>query len=67
MKIEKLKLDNFYVWKQTVQLLLVLRDVETYFTEEGIPSEGDSPCLQDMEAGRSEIARHYWIALSDDH
>ena len=42
VRIEKLTDSNFYIWKQKIQLLLALKDVDHHVIESEVPDVSDS-------------------------
>ncbi|CDF37816.1 unnamed protein product [Chondrus crispus] len=67
IKIDKLTDSNFYVWKQKIQLLLALRDVDQYIVEGRVPSEERAEERKKWIRGDSKAKALIGLSLSDEH
>ncbi|CDF39993.1 unnamed protein product [Chondrus crispus] len=67
IRIDKLTDSNFYVWKQKIQLLLALRDVDQYIVEGRVPSEERAKERKKWIRGDSKAKALIGLSLSDEH
>lgn len=67
VRIEKLTDTNFYVWKQKIQLLLALRDVEQYITEDVLPDDASASDRKTWLRGDNKARAIIGLSLSDEH
>ncbi|CDF34864.1 unnamed protein product [Chondrus crispus] len=67
IRIDKLTDSNFYVWKQKIQLLLALRDVDQYIVEGRVPSEERAEERKKWIRGDSKAKALIGLSLSDEH
>ena len=67
VRIEKLNDSNFYVWKQKIQLLLALRDVDQYITDTECPEEDQSDDHKKWIRGDNKARTLIGLSLSDEH
>ena len=67
IRIDKLTDSNFYVWKQKIQLLLALRDVDQYIIEGRVPSDENPDERRKWIRGDSKAKALIGLSLSDEH
>ncbi|CDF39842.1 unnamed protein product [Chondrus crispus] len=67
IRIDKLTDSNLYVWKQKIQLLLALRDVDQYIVEGRVPSEERAEERKKWIRGDSKAKALIGLSLSDEH
>ncbi|CDF39891.1 unnamed protein product [Chondrus crispus] len=66
VRIEKLTASNFYIWKQKIQLLLALRDVDQYVLDD-IPENATSDDRRKWIRGDAKAKAVIGLTLSDDY
>ena len=66
VSIDKLTASNVYVWKQKIQLLLALRDVDQYVFDE-IPENATSDERRKWIRGDAKAMAVIGLTLSDDY
>ncbi|CDF32368.1 unnamed protein product [Chondrus crispus] len=66
VRIEKLTASNFYIWKQKIQLLLALRDVDQYVFDD-IPENATSDDRRKWIRGDAKAKAVIGLTLSDDY
>ena len=67
VRIDKLTDANFYVWKQKIQLLLALRDVDQYIIEGRVPSDEHPEERRKWVRGDRKAKALIGLSLSDEH
>ncbi|CDF39894.1 unnamed protein product [Chondrus crispus] len=66
VRIEKLTASNFYIWKQKIELLLALRDVDQYVLDD-IPENATSDDRRKWIRGDAKAKAVIGLTLSDDY
>ena len=66
IRIDKLTDSNFYVWKQKIQLLLALRDVDEYIVAGRVPSEKHAEERKKWIRGDSKAKALIGLSLSNE-
>ena len=66
VRIEKLTASNFYIWKQKIQLLLALRDVDQYVFDD-ISEDATSDDRRKWMRGDAKAKAVIGLTLSDDY
>ena len=66
VRIEKLTASNFYIWKQKIQLLLALRDVDQYVFDD-VPENATSDERRKWIRGDAKAKAVIGLTLSDDY
>ena len=66
-RIEKLTDSNFYIWKQKIQLLLALRDVDQYISDDVVPDSTSADERRKWIRGDAKAKAIIGLSLSDDH
>ena len=64
--IEKLRNDNYHVWKHRIELVLGLRDLDQYLFEVP-PQDNDSEQYKTWKRGDKKAKGIIALSLSDDH
>ena len=67
VRIEKLTDSNFYIWKQKIQLLLALKDVDLQVIESEVPGVSDSDDRRTWLRGDNKGKVIIGLSLSDEH
>ena len=67
VKIEKLTDSNFYVWKQRIQLLLALRDVDQHITDDAPADSETEEYRKRWLRGDNKAKAIIGLSLSDEH
>ena len=67
VRIEKLTDTDFYVWKQQIQLLLVLKDFDDHVIEFEVPGLPESDERKKWLCGDNKAKAIIALSLSDEH
>ena len=67
VRIEKLTDSNFHIWKQKIQLLLALKDVELHIIESEVPDVSDSDDRRTWLRDDNKAKAIIGLSLSDEH
>ena len=67
VRIEKLTDSNLYIWKQKIQLLLSLKDVDLHIIEIGVPDVSDSGDRRTWLRGDNKFKAIIGLSLLDEH
>ena len=67
LRIEKLTDSNFYIWKQKIQLLLALKDVDHNVIESEVPGLPESDDRRTWLRGDIKAKAIIGLSLSDEH
>ena len=58
---------NFYIWKQKIQLLLALKDVDLHIIQSEVPGASDSDDRRTWMRGDNKARASIGLSLSDEH
>ena len=67
VRIEKLTDSNFYIWKQQIQLLLALKDVDQHVIQSEVPGVSESDSRRTWLRGGNKAKAIICLSVSDEH
>ena len=67
VRIEELTDSNFYIWKQKIQLLLALKDVDHHIIQSEVPGVFESGDRRTWLRGDNKAKAIIGLSLSDEH